>query len=64
MLAMLKGCSKCPFNFYCLFLGSGLEAEFHRNENTNVDPFNSLQQTVSAEFPLFLQAALLEAFVM
>jgi hypothetical protein len=40
------------------------KAEFHRAENTNVDPFNSLQQTVSAVFPLFLQAALLEASIM
>lgn len=25
MLGMLKGCSKCPFNFYCLLLGFGLK---------------------------------------
>jgi hypothetical protein len=45
-------------------IGPKIKAEFPRNENTNVDPFNSLQETASADFPLFLQAALLEAAVM
>jgi hypothetical protein len=41
-----------------------IKAEFHRNENTSVDSFNRLEQTASADFPLFLQAALTEVSVL